>query len=107
MTDTTRILGSGTTLYRVPELTLQVDTSNLARIYHQGRVIKVGPDAVALLDILHRPRTVAQAVALAQDRCGGNRAARQLLTTLVQLVNTGILRREPVVGFSAAVWPGG
>ena len=100
-------ISSETTLYRVPELVMEVDTSNLMRIYHAGRVIKVGPDAMALLDILHTPRTVAQVVALARDRCRGTRAAQQLLTTLIQLVNAGILRREPVVGFSAAVWPRG
>lgn len=96
----------GTTLHRVPELVLEVDTSNLTKIYHGGRVIKVGHDAL-LLDILHTPRTVADAVSLAQDRCRGRRAARELLTTITQLVNAGILRREPVVGFSTATWPGG
>jgi len=100
-------ISSDTTLYRVPELVLEVDTSNLTKIYLGGRVIKVGPDALALLDILHTPRTVAETVALAQDRCRGTRAAQQLVTTLIQLVNAGVLRREPVVGFSAATWPGG
>jgi protein arginine N-methyltransferase 1 len=91
----------------VPELVLEVDTSNLTKIYHHGRVIKVGHDAMALLDILHTPRTVAETVARAKDRCAGTRAAQQLLTTLIQLVNAGILRREPIVGFSTATWPGG
>ncbi|HZM77910.1 MAG TPA: 50S ribosomal protein L11 methyltransferase [Candidatus Limnocylindrales bacterium] len=100
-------ISSTTMLYRVPEFVLEVDTSNLAKIYHEGRVIKVGPDALALLDILHTPLPVAEAVARARDRCRGKRAAQQLLTTLIQLLNAGILCREPVVGFSTAAWPRG
>ncbi|WIM96428.1 50S ribosomal protein L11 methyltransferase [Actinoplanes oblitus] len=100
-------ISSNTMLYRVPELLIGVDTSNLAKIHHSGRVFKTGQDALALLDVLHTPRTVAEAVAAVRERCKGTRASEQLLSTLLQLLNAGVLRREPVVGFSEATWPAG
>ncbi|HMA46113.1 MAG TPA: 50S ribosomal protein L11 methyltransferase, partial [Frankiaceae bacterium] len=96
-----------TVLHRVPELVIEVDTSNTVRLHHEGRVLRLGHDALSLLDVFHRPSTVAGALAGIAPRLRGPRAAQDALATLTMLVNAGVLRDTPVRGFSAAPFPKG
>ncbi|MCF3105989.1 50S ribosomal protein L11 methyltransferase [Streptomyces roseoverticillatus] len=70
-------------------------------------MLKLGHDALGLLDIFHQPRTVGQALTLLGPRLKGPRAAQEALTTVVSLHQAGLLRSEPIKGFSSQPFPKG
>lgn len=96
-----------TVLHRTPDVVIQLDGSNNARVLHQGKAVRLGHEALALIDLCHTPRTVTELVALATGRHPGARRVADLLSTLSRLVTAGVLRTEPAVGFSTANWPDG
>jgi hypothetical protein len=101
------MLTAETILHRVPELVVEVDTSNLVRVHHEGRVLKLGPEALSLLDVLHQPMPVAEALRRVAHRLAGRRATEQVLRTMTMLVNAGVLNTEAVRGFCELPFPMG
>ncbi|WP_330239094.1 50S ribosomal protein L11 methyltransferase [Streptomyces sp. NBC_00525] len=96
-----------TVLHRAPSFIAEVDTSNEAKVHYESRILKFGHDAFALLDLFHTPRTVGQALTLLGPRLKGPRATREALATVVSLHQAGLLRTEPVEGFSSQPFPKG
>lgn len=96
-----------TVLHRVGELKVEVDTSNLVRVHHEGRVLKLGPEALSLLDVLHQPMTVSEALGRVGHRLGGRRATEQVLRSMTMLVSAGVLTTEPARAFSDLPFPMG
>ncbi len=96
-----------TVLHRVPELVIEVDTSNTLRLHHGGRVLKLAPSALTLLDVFHTPCTVREALQRSASRLRGERAMEDALASLAQLQAAGLLRQEPIVGFSDLLFPQG
>ncbi|GAA2281756.1 hypothetical protein GCM10010415_58380 [Streptomyces atrovirens] len=96
-----------TVLHRTPSFIAEVDTSNEVKIHFESRILKVGHDALGLLDIFHQPRTVGQALTLLGPRLKGPRAAQEALTTVVSLHQAGLLRTDATAGFSNQPFPKG
>lgn len=94
-------LSPDTVLYRAPSFIAEVDTSNEVKIHYESRILKLGHDALGLLDLFHTPRTVGEALTLLGSRLKGPRATRQALSTVVSLNQVGLLRTEPTEGFSS------
>ncbi|MER6144484.1 50S ribosomal protein L11 methyltransferase [Streptomyces sparsogenes] len=101
-------LSPDTVLHRVPSFIAEVDTSNEVKIHFESRILKLGHDALGLLDLFHQPRTVGEALTLLGPRLKGRpRAAQDALATVVSLHQAGLLRTEPVEGFSDQPFPKG
>ncbi|MFE7541893.1 50S ribosomal protein L11 methyltransferase [Streptomyces platensis] len=100
-------LSPDTVLHRAPSFIAEVDTSNEAKIHFESRILKVGHDALGLLDLFHQPRTVGQALTLLGPRLKGPRAAQEALATVVSLHQAGLLRTEPTESFSNQPFPKG
>lgn len=96
-----------TVLSRVPNVVLDVDTSNTCKVLLEGKIYSLGHWAIGLLDVFHRPRSVSEGVEVLRARHGGNASTRDLMSDLVGLVQAGVLATEPVVGFSYRAWPEG
>lgn len=96
-----------TTLHRVPELFVEVDTTNAVRVHHAGRVLRLGHEALGLLDVFHTPRSVGEGLRRLGPRLSGPRAMEEALATVALLANAGILRDSPVPGFSDLPFPKG
>lgn len=99
------MLTPDTVLHRAPDLTIKVDTSNLVRLHHNGRVLKLGPEALSVLDVLHTPCTVAELVQRVSPRLAGRRTTEQTLTTVTMLQQAGLLDVEANPGFSSSPAP--
>ena len=100
-------LSPETVLYRAPSFVAEVDTSNEVKIHFEGRVLKLGQTALGLLDLFHTPRTIGEALTLLATRLKGPRATEQALSTVLGLHQAGVLRSEPVEGFSSQPFPKG
>lgn len=100
-------LSPDTVLHRVPSFVAEVDTSNEVRIHFEGRVLKLGQAALGLLDLFHTPRTIGEALTLLSGRLKGPRATEQVLSTVLGLHQAGVLRADPVEGFSSQPFPKG
>lgn len=100
-------LSPETVLHRVPSFVAEVDTSNEVRIHFEGRVLKLGQATLGLLDLFHTPRTIGEALTLLSGRLKGARATEQALSTVLGLYQAGLLRSEPVEGFSSQPFPKG
>jgi predicted RNA methylase len=87
------MLSTETVLSRAPDLTLQVDSSNGVRVSHHGEGFLVGPFALALLDVFHQQRSVADALGALRHRIVGEEGLKQALSTIAMLLNGGVLRR--------------
>lgn len=99
------MLTPDTTLYRAPDLVIKVNGSNNLRLYHEGRILKLGPEALSLIDVLHSPTTVTEALKRAGLRLGGERSTKQMLDTLSALVQAEVLTTEPLRRFSRELYP--
>lgn len=99
------MLTPDTVLYRAPDLTIKVDTSNLVRLHHNGRVLKLGPEALSVLDVLHTPCTVAELVKRVSPRLAGRRTTEQTLTTVTMLQQAGVLSVEAEPTFNSTPAP--
>lgn len=100
-------LSPDTVLHRAPSFIAEVDTSNEVKIHFESRILKLGHDALGLLDLFHQPRTVGQALTLLGPRMKGPRAAQEALATVVSLHQAGLLRNEPTEGVSNQPFPKG
>ncbi|MFF3917732.1 50S ribosomal protein L11 methyltransferase [Streptomyces sp. NPDC001852] len=100
-------LSPDTVLHRAPSFIAEVDTSNEVKIHFESRILKLGHDALGLLDLFHQPRTVGQALTLLSPRLKGPRAAQEALTTVVSLHQAGLLRTDASAGFSNQPFPKG
>ncbi|WP_017595617.1 50S ribosomal protein L11 methyltransferase [Nocardiopsis potens] len=89
-----------TRLYRERELDLRVDSGGSVRLHHQGRVLKLGPETLSVLDALRSPRTVTELLRFCAPRITGARSTELILATASQLVEGGVVRTEPDARFS-------
>lgn len=94
-----------TVLYRVPDLTIKIDTSNLMRLHHGGRVLKLGPEAMSVLDVLHTPCSISELIRRVDPRLVGRRTTEQTIATVRMLHEAGVLITEPEPGFSRTPTP--
>jgi SAM-dependent methyltransferase len=88
-----------TRLYRERELDLRVDSAGAVRLHHQGRVLKLGPETLSVLDALRSPRTVTELLRFCAPRLTGARSTELLLATTAQLVEGGVVRTGPDARF--------
>nr|BBI93407.1 methyltransferase [Streptomyces olivoviridis] len=103
----TESLNPDTVMYRRPDVLLEIDTSNNCKVHVDGRTLSFGHAAVGLVDVLHRPLTVSEAVRRVRSRTGGQLDTRDVMTDLVGLVHAGVLDTRPRLGFSPRPWPAG
>ncbi|WP_207928967.1 50S ribosomal protein L11 methyltransferase [Actinomadura sp. 6K520] len=96
-----------TVLMRRPDLIVQLDSANTARVHHGRVVSEFGRHAPALLDVFWQPRTVGEALRLLAPRLAGARALDEAVSTLSQLVSAGVLATEHRLGFTDLVFPMG
>lgn len=93
-------------IYRAPDYTVRVDTSNLVRIQCNGRTFQAGHDAMRVLDVSHGDLTLKELV----EKCAGGmseRAARDVLATIKVLLKGGVLSYEPQSFMSLLPFPRG
>jgi 2-polyprenyl-3-methyl-5-hydroxy-6-metoxy-1,4-benzoquinol methylase len=87
-------LDPNTRLRRAPELRLELDSSNFARILHDGSVIDVGAYGLTVLDVFSRPTSMREALALLKPRIRGAQDWIDVTSTIVQLHGIGVLQDE-------------
>jgi 2-polyprenyl-3-methyl-5-hydroxy-6-metoxy-1,4-benzoquinol methylase len=83
-----------TRLMRAPELRLELDSSNLARVVHDGSAIDCGAYGLTVLDVFSRPTSMAEALALLKPRIRGAQDWIDVTSTIVQLHRLGVLQDE-------------
>jgi 2-polyprenyl-3-methyl-5-hydroxy-6-metoxy-1,4-benzoquinol methylase len=87
-------LDPNTRLQRAPELRLDLDSSNLAHIVHDGSRIACGAYGLTVLDVFSRPTSMAEALAQLKPRIRGAQDWIDVTSTIVQLHGVGILQDE-------------
>lgn len=96
-----------TEIVRVPSLWMDLDTSNELRVHTPTGSYRLGTYALAILDAVHLPTTVGDAL----RRVGRNAlpsAAPEIARTLVQLMSSGVVRpRSEIGGFAQTPFPKG
>lgn len=93
-------------VYRAPDYTVRVDTSNLVRIQCNGRTFQAGQDAMRILDISHSDLTLKELVERCTDGMS-ERATRDVLATIKVLMKGGVLSYEPQSFMSTLPFPRG
>jgi protein arginine N-methyltransferase 1 len=79
-------------LRRIPELKIELDSSNCIQIFANGIVVKCGAHGLALLDLFYRPTTMAQAAE--QLTSGGAQDWIEVTGEIVKLYQAGVLQGE-------------
>jgi predicted O-methyltransferase YrrM len=87
-------LSPGTMLQRVPEIRLQIDSSNLIQVVTPEGTLDCGPHALLVLDAFYQPRPLAEALSKLQTQVVGTQDWINLTSTVAQLYQAGILRDE-------------
>lgn len=100
-------ISSGTTLCRVPELVVDLNSASEVRVHHRSSVWQFGHHAMALLDAFRQPSTVAAGMRALAPRLRGERAVHEALNTLSEMVAAGILCTELPQGFTDLMYPVG
>lgn len=93
-------------IYRAPDYTVRVDTSNLVRIQCGGRTFQAGHDAMRILDISHGDLTLKELVEKSAEGMP-EQATRDILATIKTLIKGGILSYEPQSFMSTLPFPRG
>ncbi|WP_433248775.1 50S ribosomal protein L11 methyltransferase [Streptosporangium sp. CA-135522] len=101
------MLKADTSLQRVPELFMELESANLVRIHHDRRVWEFGQHTLALLDAFYAPTSIAECLQRLGPRLKSRRAMEEALTTLSMLVSAGILTEESPTGFTDLMFPTG
>jgi SAM-dependent methyltransferase len=94
-------------LARAPELVVELDSANEVRVHHCGAVWTFGHHALALLEAFHQPQSIGEAFQRLKPRLAGERAIREVVTTLEQMVSSGVLAPEAKPGFTELMFPRG
>jgi protein arginine N-methyltransferase 1 len=102
-----RALELTTEIVRVPELWMDLDTSNELRVHTPEGTFRLGPHALSLLDAVHTPTTVGEALRQAtRGRTGA--ASSEVTRALLRLMASGIVRSSAEVGgFTRSPFPKG
>ncbi len=87
-------LNRDTILQRVPDLKIQIDSSNNIKIYFEGRVIQGGVHGLTILDAFYQPTSINEVLSKFQMRVKGVQDWMDFMTTIVHLHKVGILRDE-------------
>lgn len=80
-----------TVLQRVPNLKLEIDSSNYVQIYVPNGALDCGVYALAVLDTFSHPISFQEALLQLQSKVKGVQAWKDLTATIVQLYKAGIL----------------
>ncbi|MFE2296513.1 50S ribosomal protein L11 methyltransferase [Streptomyces sp. NPDC059452] len=96
-----------TVLHRKPELIVEIDSANCIRVHHDQQILQFDQYGLGLLDAFYEPRSVREGIAVVQRRLGGRRATEEIVTTLSQLVDGGLLQSAADVGFTERMFPHG
>jgi len=83
-----------TVLQRVPDLKIQIDSSNNIDIHFEGRIIQCGVHGLGILDAFYQPTSVNEVLSKFQIRIKGIQDWMDFTTTILHLHNAGILRDE-------------
>ena len=83
-----------TTLQRIPDLKVSIDSSNRIQIILEGRTVEFGPHTLAILDAFSQPSFLSQALENLRTRVKGKQDWKDLTSTIVQLYEAGVLRDE-------------
>ena len=78
-------------LRRIPDLKVQIDSSNRIKISIEGNVFEFGPHGLAVLDAFSRPISLSEALKNLQLRVNGTQDWMDLVSTIVQLYEAGVL----------------
>ena len=78
-------------LQRVPDLTVQLDASNMIYIGRGEGRIDCGPHTLAILDTFYQPRSLSDALELLKPRVSGIQAWIDLTSSIMQLYQLGVL----------------
>ena len=87
-------LNKDTVLQRVPDLKIQIDSSNHIKIYFEGRVIQCGVHGLTILDAFYQPTSVNEVLFKFQMKIKGIQDWMDFMTTIVHLHKAGVLRDE-------------
>ncbi len=78
-------------LQRIPDLKVQIDSSNRIKISIAGKVFEFGPHGLAVLDVFSRPLSLSEALKKLQLRISGKQDSMDLMSTILHLYEAGIL----------------
>jgi len=87
-------LNKDTVLQRVPDLKIQIDSSNHIKIFFEGRVIQCGVHGLTILDAFYQPTSVNEVLFKFQMKIKGIQDWMDFMTTIVHLHKAGVLRDE-------------
>ena len=90
MTDLT----SDLVLCRVPDVRVDIDSSNNVRVLYEDKTYHLGPHGLAVLDAFYRPVSMCEALEKLRATCIGAQDWIALVATIMQLYDAGILRDE-------------
>lgn len=101
-------LSADTVLHRVPELDVSLTPTGEIEIYTAGTGRRFGPNALALLDVFSVSKSLGEGIAELTPRLPGGQAYDEVLATVTQLLEAGILLMNPrPPGRSARPYPFG
>ena len=83
-----------TTLQRIPDLKVSIDSSNRVQIILEGRTFEFSSHALAILDVFSQPSFLSQGLEDLRSRVKGKQDWKDLTSTIVQLYEAGVLRDE-------------
>ncbi|MBI2956634.1 MAG: 50S ribosomal protein L11 methyltransferase, partial [Acidobacteria bacterium] len=95
-----------TVLQRVPHLTVRLESDNRVRIWLEGRELRFGPHALAVLDAFARPQSVEVAMERLRTRATGAQDWMELMNTVASLYEAGVLRDDTQTTPALASSPG-
>jgi hypothetical protein len=81
-------------LRRAPDLQLHLDSSNTLAIRTQDGQVRCGPHGLGVLETFSHPRPLAEALRLLQSRLSGAQDWIDLMATIQQLWQAGVLQDE-------------
>lgn len=87
-------LTQDTVLQRVPDLRVNIDSSNNIEIYMEGRTIRCGSHGLVILDAFYQPTPLSEALRKLQIRIIGAQDWMDLMSTIIHLYEAGVLRDE-------------
>jgi SAM-dependent methyltransferase len=96
-----------TRLFRVPDLSLDIDGSNSVTIAHRGRHFRFGPQALPLLNAFASGSTLVEFLSQMSDTCPSRRKLELTVACAMQMVEAGILTDHAPSGFTDRTFPMG
>lgn len=94
-------LSQHTILQRIPDLRVQIDSSNNLKLFTEDGILDCGPHGLAILDAFYKPNPLSEVLRKLQAQATGAQDWINLTNTIVQLYQAGILhdaqRMEPTL----------